>query len=138
MALAFTHIWNGGLPKPAKTLLVACSASVMAYTLNNSVLKVIIGRSNPATFYHGHAGKFNLFRGDELSSFPSGDMMLASAFLAVGFYVYFQVRTATLLLLLLGCLLLVMGDWHYVSDVLAGTYLGFTTGLMTAKLFKSA
>lgn len=82
MALAFTHIWNGDLAKPEKTLLVACSASVMAYTLNSSVLKVIFGRSNPAAFYHGHADRFNLFRGDELSSFPSGHMMLASAFLA--------------------------------------------------------
>lgn len=135
VALALTHLWNGALPKWANTMLVACSASVMAYTLNDTILKAVFGRSNPAAFYHDHAGKFHLFGGDHLSSFPSGHMMLASAFLAVAFRAYSRTRIAIALLLPLGCVVLVLGDWHYVSDVLAGAFLGFTAGLITAELW---
>jgi membrane-associated phospholipid phosphatase len=82
--LATAHLGHGGLSKLPNTILVACSASVMAYTLNSTILKVIFGRPNPLAFrYKPMIGHFNFFRGDEFYSFPSGHMMLASAFLAV-------------------------------------------------------
>jgi membrane-associated phospholipid phosphatase len=134
-ALAITNLWKGGLPKWANTLLVACTASVLAYTLNDTILKVIFGRINPSTFYLFYPAKFNLFHSDEYCSFPSGHMMLATAFLAVVFFAYSRTWIAIVPLMLLGGVVLVQGEWHYVSDVIAGAFLGFTFGLVTADLW---
>jgi membrane-associated phospholipid phosphatase len=133
--LAVAKLLKGGLPKWANTLMVACTASVLAYTLNDTILKTMFGRANPDTFFNHHAAKFNLFHGNPYCSFPSGHMMLAAAFLAVAVHVYPRIRIATALLLLLGCVILVEGEWHYVSDVIAGTFLGFTAGLVVADLW---
>jgi membrane-associated phospholipid phosphatase len=134
--LALVRIRIGRLPDMAKVLLVACSSSVMAYTLNDLVLKIIFGRQGPTAFYESHlAGVFHLFQGDGFSSFPSGHMTLAAAFLGVFFRIYPRARLASLCLLILGSLLLIIGDWHFISDVIAGMFLGFTAGLMAGELW---
>jgi membrane-associated phospholipid phosphatase len=136
--LALVRIRFGSLPSIAKVLLVACGTSVMAYTLNDLVLKIVFGRQSPTAFYESPlAGTFHLFRGDDFSSFPSGHMMLAAAFLGVFSRIYPRARTASLFLLALGTVLLVVGDWHFVSDVIAGTFLGFTAGLIAGELWVS-
>jgi membrane-associated phospholipid phosphatase len=136
VALLVAKLWNGGLPKWADTLMIACTASVLAYLLNDAILKAIFGRPNPAAYYQDvHAQKFYLFHGNEYSSFPSGHMMLSAAFLAAVFYTYSRTLMVALLLMLLGCVVLVQGEWHYVSDVIAGAFLGFASGLVTAKLW---
>jgi membrane-associated phospholipid phosphatase len=134
--LTLARIKIGSLPEMAKILLVACSTSVMAYTLNDFVLKIVFGRQSPAAYYESHqAGIFHLFRGDDLSSFPSGHMTLAAAFLGVFFRLYSRARVASLLLAILGSIVLIVGDWHFISDVIAGTFLGFTTGLIVGELW---
>jgi len=135
VVLGIANLWKGGLPKWANTLMVACTASVLAYTLNDTILKTVFGRPNPSTFYQFHPAKFNLFHGDEYCSFPSGHMMLATAFLAVVFVAYSRTWIAIAPLVLLGCVVLVRGEWHYASDVIAGTFLGFTFGLVIADLW---
>jgi membrane-associated phospholipid phosphatase len=108
----------------------------MAYTLNDLVLKIVFGRQGPTAFYGSHlAGTFHLFQGDGLSSFPSGHMTLAAAFLGVFFRVYSPARIPSLFLLMLGTVLLVVGDWHFISDVIAGTFFGFTAGLIAGELW---
>jgi membrane-associated phospholipid phosphatase len=100
------------------------------------VLKIAFGRPNPTAFYEAPlAGAFHPFRGEEFSSFPSGHMMLAGAFLGVFFRLCPGLRSAALLLLSFGGALLVLGDWHFVSDVIAGTFLGFSAGLMGGELW---
>lgn len=47
-------------------------------------------------------------------------------------------RTASMFLVVaLGIVLLVVGDWHFVSDVIAGTPLSFTAGLIAGELWVS-
>jgi len=134
--LALVRIRTGHLPGIAKTLLVACSASVMSYTLNDLLLKTVFGRQNPSDYFQSHLpGTFHLFQGDDHSGFPSGHMMLAAAFLGVFFRVYPRLRIPSLSLLLFGTVVLVLGDWHFVSDVIAGTFLGLTIGLMAGELW---
>jgi membrane-associated phospholipid phosphatase len=135
-ALTIVRIWNGNLPELAKAFLVGCSASVMAYTLNDVVLKILFGRLRPTTFYQSHIrGVFHLFRGDDASSFPSGHMVLATAFLGVFVRLYPRVRSASLLVLLLPAFAMVAGDWHFISDIIAGAFLGSTAGLMAGELW---
>jgi membrane-associated phospholipid phosphatase len=137
-ALAIVRLWTGRLSKLAKVVFVACCTSLMAYALNGTILKVIFGRPNPIeSFQTTSVASFNLFQGDEFSSFPSGHMTLAAAFLAVIFRVYPRTRRASLSLLLLGGSVLVAGDWHFVSDVIAGAIFGVTCGLLAAELWIS-
>jgi membrane-associated phospholipid phosphatase len=134
--LALVRIRTGHLSDMAKTLLVACSASVLSYTLNDLLLKVVFGRQNPSDYFQSHLpGTFHLFLGDDHSSFPSGHMMLAAAFLGVFFRVYARLRIPSLFLLLFGTVVLVLGDWHFVSDVIAGAFLGLTIGLVAGELW---
>jgi membrane-associated phospholipid phosphatase len=136
LALTIVRLWNGNLPELAKVFLIACSASVMAYTLNDIVLKIVFGRQSPTKFYQSHiAGVFHLFRGDDGSSFPSGHMVLAAAFLGVFVRLYPRVRYASLFALLLAAFAMVAGDWHFISDLIAGTFLGATAGLMAGELW---
>jgi membrane-associated phospholipid phosphatase len=62
-------------------------------------------------------------------------MMLAAAFLGVFSRVYPRARIASLSLLIFGTVVLVVGDWHFVSDVVAGTFIGLTTGLIAGELW---
>ena len=135
-ALTIVRIRNGSLPELAKVFLIACNASIMAYTLNDVVLKILFGRLSPATFYQSHiAGVFHLFRGDDGSSFPSGHMVLAEAFLGVFVRLYSRLQSASLFVLLLAAFAMVVGDWHFISDLIAGAFVGTTAGLMAGELW---
>lgn len=39
-------------------------------------------------------------------------------------------------LLVLAALLLVVGDWHFVSDVIAGSFVGLTAGLLAGEVWR--
>ena len=135
-ALALVRLKIGSLPDMAKVLLVACSTSVMAYTLNDLVLKIVFGRQNPEAFYQSPLqGAVHFFQGADGSSFPSGHMMLAAAFLGVFSCIYPRLRIASLSLLIFGTVVLVVGDWHFVSDVIAGAFLGFAAGWLAGELW---
>jgi uncharacterized membrane protein len=62
-------------------------------------------------------------------------MVLASAFAGVFMRLY---RTSILplsALLLIAAVLLIAGDWHFVSDVIAGTFLGVSAGLLAGEVW---
>jgi hypothetical protein len=62
-------------------------------------------------------------------------MVLAGAFAGVFMRLY---RTSVRLLsglLLLAAALLVVGDWHFISDVIAGTFLGVSAGILAGELW---
>jgi uncharacterized membrane protein len=62
-------------------------------------------------------------------------MILAGAFAGVFMRLY---RTSILplsALLLIAAVLLIAGDWHFVSDVIAGTFLGVSAGLLAGEVW---
>ena len=62
-------------------------------------------------------------------------MVLAGAFAGVFMRLY---RTSFLplsTLLLIAAVLLVVGDWHFVSDVIAGTFVGVSAGLLAVEVW---
>ena len=73
--------------------------------------------------------------GSQTSSFPSGHMALAGGFAGVWLRLYPRTAPAFAALLALGMAILVAGDWHFLSDVVAGTFLGVTAGLMAGALW---
>jgi uncharacterized membrane protein len=62
-------------------------------------------------------------------------MVLAGAFAGVFMRLY---RTSILpfsALLLIAAVLLIAGDWHFVSDVIAGTFVGVSAGLLAGEVW---
>jgi len=62
-------------------------------------------------------------------------MILSGAFAGVFMRLF---RTSILplsALLLIAAVLLIAGDWHFVSDVIAGTFLGVSAGLLAGEVW---
>lgn len=135
LALVIIRITRGRLSPFREATVLACLASICAYAINDSTLKFVFGIPNPGAVVHGTRHAFNILKGSSSSSFPSGHMVLAGTFAGVYMRLY---RTSILLLsLLLGiaAVLLIVGDWHFVSDVIAGAFAGVSAGILAAEVW---
>jgi membrane-associated phospholipid phosphatase len=116
-----------------ETLAIACLVSMCAYVVNDHVLKVFFGVPNPADVVHGARHSFNFWMGSDNSSFPSGHMVLAGAFAGV----FMRLNKASIrlfsALLLIAAGLLLVGDWHFLSDIIAGAFLGTSAGILAGE-----
>ena len=126
-----------------QTAIVLCSVSLMiAETLKN-VLKFVFGRTWPETwvqnnpsFIHGGIYGFNLFHGGEAyQSFPSGHMTAICALASVLWIYYPRLRSICLIVTLAVLVSLVGTNFHFLSDTIAGAFVGTSTGLMVTMLF---
>ena len=135
LALVIIRITRGHLSPLGEATVLACLTSICAYAISDSTLKFFFGVPNPAAVLHGTQHAFNLLSGSSSSSFPSGHMVLAGAFAGVFMRLF---RTSILLLsvlLLIGAVLLIAGGWHFVSDVIAGTFVGISAGFLAGELW---
>ena len=116
-----------------RTLLVACLTLIVADQFRQS-LGDLCGRDWPETWHNDNpsligtgAYGFHPFEtGDDVGSFPSGHAARIAAFLGVFWLAYPRSR-ARALCLLIGAPLaasLVAMNYHFVSDVIAGAFLG--------------
>ena len=135
LALVITRIMRGHLSPFRETAALACLASICSYAINDSTLKFFFGVPNPATVLHGTRHAFNLLRGSFNSSFPSGHMVLAGSFAAVFMRLYRISILPLSALLLVAAVLLITGDWHFVSDVIAGIFVGVSAGLLAGEVW---
>lgn len=133
--LAVLRLLHGHLNKFSRALALACISSICAYAINSLVLKVVFGVPNVGEVLHGAPHIADLAGGSPYSSFPSGHMALAGAFAGVFTVFYRKAAIPIALALALGCGVLVMGTWHFLSDVLAGTFLGVSAGLLAGAIW---
>jgi len=127
------RLLRGQISVFGETLAIACLVSMCAYVVNDHVLKVFFGVPNLADVVHGAGHSFNFWMGSDNSSFPSGHMVLAGAF--GGFFMRLykaSIRIFAALLLIAAGLLLV-GDWHFLSDIIAGAFLGVSAGILAGE-----
>jgi membrane-associated phospholipid phosphatase len=134
-ALVLARLIHGKLPPPAEALAVACLTSICAYAIDSNALKLIFGVPNPVDVLHGAEHVFNFWMGSTRSSFPSSHMALAAAFAGVYMRLYRSSIWPLSLLLLLAAGLLIVGEWHFLSDVIAGAFLGMSAGLLAGELW---
>jgi membrane-associated phospholipid phosphatase len=130
------RLLRGKVSSAGATLVVACLTSISVYAINSNVLKLFFGVPNPHEVIRGAAHAFNLWAGSPRGSFPSGHMALAGAFAGV-FMTNYRVSCWPLVffLALSGCLLII-GSWHFLSDVIAGTFAGLSVGLLAGELWR--
>ena len=135
LALVIIRVTRGHLSPFREATALACLTSICAYAINDNMLKIYFGVPNPAAVLHGTQHAFNLLSGSSNSSFPSGHMVLAGAFAGVFMRLY---RTSILplsALLLIAAVLLIAGNWHFVSDVIAGAFVGVSAGLLAGEVW---
>jgi membrane-associated phospholipid phosphatase len=135
LSMVCIRIVRGHLSRFGEATALACLTSICAYAISDSTLKFFFGVPNPAAVLHGTRHVFDLLTGSSNSSFPSGHMVLAGSFAGVFMRLH---RTSIFLLsalLLCGAVLLIVGDFHFVSDVIAGTFIGVSAGLLAGEVW---
>lgn len=132
LVLLAVRLILGRLSPLGRAAILACLCSIAAYIFNAFVLKVCFGVPMPNDVLRGTTHAFNLFGGSPYSSFPSGHMTQAGAFAGVLMRADRRTILPLSVLLLFGAALLVIGNWHFVSDVIAGTFFGVVFGLLIA------
>jgi membrane-associated phospholipid phosphatase len=116
-------------------LAIACVASICTYGINSGVLKPLFGVPIPAEVMEGARHSFKFLEGSGNSSFPSGHMVLAGAFAGVFMSLYRVGVWPLSALLVLAAGLLVIGGWHFLSDVVAGAFVGVSAGMLAGELW---
>jgi len=135
LALIYIRVMRGHLSRFGEATALACLTSICAHAINDSILKLFFGVPGPAVVLHGTRHAFDLLTGSSNSSFPSGHMVLAAAFAGVFMRLYRASILPLSALLLIAAVLLIAGDWHFVSDVIAGTFLGLSVGLLAGEVW---
>jgi membrane-associated phospholipid phosphatase len=133
LLLLLLRLLRGHISRFAEILAIACLTSICAYGIDSQVLKVFCGVPNPTAVMHGARHAFNIMGGSGQSSFPSGHMVLSGSFAGV-FMRHYRASIAPLAaLLLLAAALLLVGDWHFLSDLIAGAFVGVSAGLLAGE-----
>lgn len=135
LTLIISRITRGRISPFSEALALACLSSICAYAINAGVLKVLFGVPNPAEVLLGARHGFHFLQGTQNSSFPSGHMVLAGAFAGVFMRLYRSSVLPLAALLCLAAALLIVGDWHFLSDVLAGAFAGVSAGLLAGEVW---
>lgn len=136
--LLLLRLVRGSLSDFAETVIVAGGTALGTFSVNDFVLKRMFGRQDVADFLADPRGAgFHLFGGDMNSSFPSGHAVMASAGLLVMARVYPRYLPPAVAALALIAILLLVGDWHFLSDIAAGLFLGTLAGTLAGDLAKS-
>jgi membrane-associated phospholipid phosphatase len=136
VGLVLSRLIRGRLSRLGTTLVIACLTSICTYAFNDVVLKPWFGVPVPAAVMAGAAHRCYFFSAPGSYSFPSGHMALAASFAGVCMRLYRAALWALAALLGLAAVLLVVGDWHFVSDVIAGGFVGLTAGLLAGEVWR--
>ncbi|MEI6315711.1 MAG: phosphatase PAP2 family protein [Syntrophus sp. (in: bacteria)] len=94
------------------------------------IIKIIVARYRPMMFFEANLYGFDFFRiGHEYNSFPSGHVTTVFSVAAALSLFFPKYRALSLAYALVVSASRVIIDAHYVSDIIAGAYIGVTTVL---------
>ena len=138
ITLIAMRLVRGHVSPLSKALALACLTSMCAYAVNDGVLKLFFGVPNPETvLFHGARHAFHFLAGARDSTFPSGHMVLAGSFAGVFMKLYPPSRWPLSVLLFIGAVVLVIGEWHFACDVIVGTFAGVSAGILAGELWQT-
>ena len=106
--------------------LQACGTAVPIAFVAKTIFQYLFGRSDPYAWIFDHElPRFYWFRADAgYGCFPSGHMTVFTALLMTLWHFYPRYHSIFLGLLFLLAVALIGTDYHFLSDVIAGAYLG--------------
>jgi membrane-associated phospholipid phosphatase len=128
------------------TTISMCVISTVATVLVKNELKFVFGRTWPETwgpgiisFVGNGAYGFHYFHyGRSFESFPSGHAAIVAAVLSVPGIMFQRLRIIAAICIILVDISLVMLNLHFLSDVIAGSFVGFSIGLFTISLWRAS
>jgi len=124
---------------------LACSISFIAANFVTNQLKYAFGRTwpdtwienNPSLIQNGVFG-FNPFHGGPgFASFPSGHVAAVCAVMAVLWWSYTNLRPIYIACVAAVAIGVIGANYHFLSDVLGGIFVGITAGYLTRKMAHS-
>jgi membrane-associated phospholipid phosphatase len=142
LAIAGLAGWRPGVR--SRTVLALCVSAFAANEID-AFVKGLFGRTwpeswlgnNPSWIRDGVFGFFPFHGGPDWASFPSGHTTVITAIAAILWVVLPKMKVAWATLVSVVCVGLIAGNYHFVSDVIAGLYLGAAIGLGCARLLLS-
>jgi membrane-associated phospholipid phosphatase len=140
-------LWNlsGRLLSRLQKCAFLCSVSLIVTEATKAQLKSVFGRTWPDTWIHNNPSflrdgvyGFNFFHGGpEYASFPSGHMAITCAVISV-LWIYYPVARTLYVFAGLGVAIGLIGaNYHFLSDVIAGAFVGISSGWMMTSLWKA-
>jgi membrane-associated phospholipid phosphatase len=129
-----------------ESVFLVCGVSLSVAVAIKDQLKFAFGRTWPETWVNNnlslirnHVYGFNPFHGGVgYSSFPSGHTTAICAVMSVLWICYPKFRAIYVLLIAAVATGLIGADYHFLSDVIAGGFLGISTGWMTVSFWECA
>jgi membrane-associated phospholipid phosphatase len=129
------------LSRPLRVGLLCSVSLIVAETAKNE-LKYIFGRTWPETWTNGnpslmHDGVYGFYffhGGQGYASFPSGHTAAACAVVSVLWICYPRFRVVYAAAVAAVVIGLIGADYHFLSDIIAGGFVGTTTGWFTLLL----
>jgi len=128
-----------------EAVILLCSLSLVSAAAIKNQLKIIFGRTwpetwvanNPSLIRDGAYG-FNFFKaGPGYESFPSGHTAAACAVMSVLWIVYPRWRPLYALVVAAVAIGLLGADYHFLSDIIAGGFVGASTGWIAVLLWEA-
>ena len=137
---------SGRRPGEFTDVMLRAAFSLVAAVTINTQLKALVGRTWPETWFHGNPsfirdGVYAFFPyhgGLAFQAFPSGHMTSICAVIAVLWVRWPRGRWCYALAVALVAAILIGADMHWLSDVIAGAYVGTGTGLIAASFRRPA
>jgi membrane-associated phospholipid phosphatase len=138
-------VFAGRMLSRPMTVGALASVSVIVAETIKSGLKFVFGRLWPDTwvqnnpsFIHDGAYGFNFFHGGAgYASFPSGHTTVTCALISVLWMLYPYWRPFYAAIVLAVAVGLIGANYHFLSDVIAGGFLGTSTGWMTVAIWRA-
>lgn len=132
--------------QPYQVAALVCSLSVLIAEACKDQLKYIFGRTwpeswtgnNPSFIRDGVYGFHFMHGGGGYNSFPSGHMATTCAVLSVLWFWYPQLRRLWVIAGLAVGAGLVGLNYHFLSDVIAGAFLGVSVGWLVRSIWKAS
>jgi membrane-associated phospholipid phosphatase len=132
-------VFSGRPLRPWTETPLLCSWSAMWAVAAELILKRIFGRAWPdPTYVHSHLYGFHwLHSGMRWDSFPSGTAAISAAIATVLWIASPRWRVGGLLFTAVLSGAVVAANHHWVSDVIAGAFLGVSIGWSTVRLLSA-
>jgi len=146
IALACLAVLLGGsylaagkrLPKWVAAGMLAGLALVWSLCLTEFLLKPLFGRTLPIAYLQTGQYGFHWFHlGDAFGSFPSGHADQVTSILSVLWVFYPRWRWVYVGALALLAFALLLGEWHFLSDIIAGSFIGTASGVLTMQIWET-
>ncbi len=143
VVLGLWRLSGRALTRLQATAAIASISLVMTEATKN-LLKYVFGRTWPETwvrnnpsFIHDGAYGFNPFHGGQgFASFPSGHTAVTCAVISVLWIAYPTWRPLYALAVAAVAVGLIGANYHFLSDVIAGGFVGVSTGWMATALWR--